>query len=74
MRREIMTASAFIIPLALLSVLSAVMPQKAFSEEENRYLANRLHDRTFKAIELVDMRHGSIVPSKLWLPRRTRTD
>ena len=41
MRREIMTASAFIIPLALLSVLSAVMPQKAFSEEENRYLAQK---------------------------------
>lgn len=41
MRREIMTASAFIIPLALLSVLSAVMPQKVFSEEENRYLAQK---------------------------------
>ena len=41
MRREIITTSAFLAPLAAFTVLSAVLPQKTFSEEENRYLAEK---------------------------------
>lgn len=41
MRREIVTAAAFLVPTVLLSVLSAVLPGKIFSEEENRYLAQK---------------------------------
>lgn len=41
MRRETLTAAAFLAPIILLSVLSAVLPEKAFSEVENRYLAQK---------------------------------
>lgn len=41
MKRKVITTAAFLIPLTCLSVLSAVLPAKTFSEEENRYLAGK---------------------------------
>lgn len=41
MKRKVITTAAFLIPLASLTVLSAALPAKTFSEEENRYLAGK---------------------------------